>query len=223
MIKHTFFSLIICTLALTACQPQNEAPTPSSPAIIVAKKSSANSKQQSALQNLAVGKTTIQEMQAIYPDAIKAEQAFMSFGDRIVTEKSNSIDGYMRDIKGNLAQNVMIFDRQSQVLQTMTLLRADNNTKILLKELEAAGFTPYTTMTAAEFEILKTRSSPTLEQRKADIKRLGIKEFKKGDNIYAILIPHTANQMSQNAGIIVMNLAYAPTHRAHWEKEQAQK
>ncbi len=126
----------------------------------------------------------------------------------------------MRDIKGNVPQQMFMFDNDSKVLQSIAFLQTDNNFDALLGSLKTAGFAPYPDLTADEFAILQTAASETPASRKQFMQQAGAQQFKKG-TLLAFALPARANEESKLPGVLILNLAYAPEHRAKWEKHQS--
>ena len=106
------------------------------------------------------------------------------------------------------------------MLQSIAFLQTDNNFDVLLGSLKTAGFAPYPDLTADEFAILQIDPSQTPESRKQGMQQAGILLFKKG-TLLALAIPAQANTRNKIPALIIINLAYAPEHRAKWEKHQS--
>ncbi|MBH5329984.1 hypothetical protein H9Q10_09955 [Eikenella sp. S3360] len=172
----------------------------------------------SVLQRVEVGKTTREQVKALYPDSVPADTGRMAFANRELTVESGTIDVYLGDIRGRISQRIMAFDKESGLLQSLVLLRVDRDTAPLLREAEEAGFAPYPNLTEQEFQILNDGTFPTAAERQKNMDRLGIRQFKRG-SLLAFLIPAEAN--GGTAGLFVINLAYEPEHRAKWERLQA--
>ena len=106
------------------------------------------------------------------------------------------------------------------MLQSIAFLQTDNNFDVLLGSLKTAGFAPYPDLTADEFSILQTAASETPASRKQFMQQAGAQQFKKG-TLLAFALPARANEESKLPGVLILNLAYAPEHRAKWEKHQS--
>ncbi|MBH5328896.1 hypothetical protein H9Q10_04350 [Eikenella sp. S3360] len=170
------------------------------------------------LQNVEVGKTTLEQARALYPDLQRLNGGYMSFGNRILTDDSGAIEVYQREIRGNIPQHVLVFDGDSKVLQMVALFRADKDVAPFVRELEIIGFAPYPQLTEQEFAILNSGMFVTAEERQKVIDEEGWQQFKRGD-LFALIVPAEVN--NGIAGLTVTNLAYEPTHRAKWQRQQA--
>ena len=66
---------------------------------------------------------------------------------------------------------------------------------------------------------MQMATSETPESRKQSMQQAGVQQFKKG-TLLALAIPASVNENSKMPSLIILNLAYAPEHRAKWEKHQ---
>ncbi|WP_225748012.1 hypothetical protein [Eikenella sp. Marseille-P7795] len=170
------------------------------------------------LQNVAVGKTTLEQAKERYPDLQRFNGGYMRFGNRMLAGDSGAIEVYQREIRGHAAQQSLVFDGDSKVLQMLVLLRADNDVAAFARDLEEIGFAPYPRLTEQEFAILNSGMFSTAEERQKAVDETGTRQFKRGD-LFAFVVPAEAN--GGMAGLTIMNLAYEPEHRAKWRQQQA--
>ena len=202
----------LLALSLAACDVRVGNITPAAQSSIVASESD-------VLQQVQIGSTTAEQLKKIYPDIIQSDSGYLGYGDRIITVESGDIVIYMRDIKGTVPQQMFVFDSDSKVLQSILFLRADNDFDALISSLKTAGFVPYPDLTADEFAIMQMAASETPESRKQSMQQAGVQQFKKG-TLLALAMPASVNENSKMPSLIILNLAYAPEHRAKWEKHQ---
>ena len=185
--------------------------TDSAPAVVAS--------QSDVLQQVQIGSTTVEQLKKLYPDVLQSDSGYLTYGNRSISVESGDIAIYMRDIKGNVPQQMFMFDNDSKVLQSIAFLQTDNNFDALLGSLKTAGFAPYPDLTADEFAILQIDPSQTPESRKQFMQQAGAQQFKKG-TLLALAVPASVNENSKMPSLIILNLAYAPEHRAKWEKHQ---
>ncbi len=210
--KLNIIAPALLALSLAACDVRIGNITPAAQSNIVASESD-------VLQQTQIGSTTVEQFKKIYPDALQGDSGYLTYGNRSISVESGDIAIYMRDIKGNVPQQMFMFDNDSKVLQSIAFLQTDNNFDALLGSLKTAGFAPYPDLTADEFAILQIDPSQTPESRKQFMQQTGAQQFKKG-TLLAFALPARANEESKLPGVLILNLAYAPEHRAKWEKHQ---
>ena len=210
--KLNLIAPILLALALTACDVRMGNNTDSAPAVVTS--------QSDVLQQIQIGSTTVEQLKKLYPDVLQSDSGYLTYGNRSITVESGDIAVYMREIKGNVPNQMFMFDNDSKVLQSILFLRTDLNFDALLGSLKTAGFAPYPDLTADEFAILQIDPSQTPESRKQGMQQAGILLFKKG-TLLALAIPAQANTRNKIPALIIINLAYAPEHRAKWEKHQS--
>ncbi len=209
--KLNLIAPIMLALTLTACDVRMGNNTDSAPAVVAS--------QSDVLQQVQIGSTTVEQLKKLYPDVLQSDSGYLTYGNRSISVESGDIAIYMRDIKGNVPQQMFMFDNDSKVLQSIAFLQTDNNFDALLGSLKTAGFAPYPDLTADEFAILQTAASETPASRKQFMQQAGAQQFKKG-TLLAFAVPASVNENSKMPSLIILNLAYAPEHRAKWEKHQ---
>ena len=211
--KRNLIAPALLALSLAACDVRIGNITPAAQSNIVASEND-------VLQQIQIGSTTVEQFKKAYPDALQGDSGYLTYGNRSISVESGDIAIYMRDIKGNVPQQMFMFDNDSKVLQSILFSRTDLNFDALLGSLKTAGFAPYPDLTADEFAILQTAASETPESRKQGMQQAGIQQFKKG-TLLALAIPAQANTGNKIPTLIIINLAYAPEHHAKWEKHQS--
>ena len=95
------------------------------------------------LQSVEVGKTTVEQIRALYPDAVKMEDGVIIFGNRRLGSESGAVEVYQSNVQNGFPLRMFAFDGESKLLQMMILARTDNEVATLVKDLESAGFAPY--------------------------------------------------------------------------------
>ena len=172
------------------------------------------------LQSVEVGKTTVDQIRALYPDAVKMEDGVIIFGNRSLGSESGAVEVYQSNVQNGFPLRMFAFDGESKLLQMMMLARTDNEVATLVKDLEAAGFAPYPHLSAEEFTVLNSGMFVTAEEREKFLAENGIQQFKRG-SLLAFAMTKGVN--NGKAGIVIMNLAYEPEHRAKWQRQEAAK
>ena len=103
--KLNLIAPILLALALTACDVRMGNTTDSAPAVVTS--------QSDVLQQIQIGSTTVEQLKKLYPDVLQSDSGYLTYGNRSITVESGDIAVYMRDIKGNVPQQMFMFDNDS--------------------------------------------------------------------------------------------------------------
>ena len=103
--KLNLIAPILLALALTACDVRMGNNTDSAPAVVTS--------QSDVLQQIQIGSTTVEQLKKLYPDVLQSDSGYLTYGNRSITVESGDIAVYKREIKGNVPQQMFMFDNDS--------------------------------------------------------------------------------------------------------------
>ena len=158
------------------------------------------------LQSVEVGKTTVEQIRALYPDAVKMEDGEIIFGNRRLGSESGAVEVYQSNVQNGFPLRMFAFDGESKLLQMMILARTDNEVATLVKDLEATGFAPYPHLSAEEFTVLNSGMFVTAEEREKFLAENGIQQFKRGSLLAFVFVRfYGYDFLAANASAKVIN------------------